>query len=455
MGSRCEEVYVAVGNDPLQSVSTLQWTLQNKPADSLVLLHVQVPIRTIPPMCGKFPGNGLRRSVLDAQEEDEKRKLNDCMVFYLQICSEAKVKAKALIVMRADVRRGIVEMVSELGITKLIMGTSSPGRAKSKKKMKRPGKAGYVLRHATKSCDVSLVCKGKLVAVGDRSVVENEEIGLSVPSQPNIQLDLAATIKTPGNCSDERGFTLNIVGDRRPDERNQSRYDASLDITAATSVVSSDINVAESQKIGADESKKSMEESTATKTLKFLLTEGLEETENARTEVQRETAGCQNAKEAAKESTDKFGDIEAALKDAILGSKVKDEYCKKLSRRLKEVEEEVHAMVDNGRSVATQMAKFSHERHQAIQELHTAEVKLAAMEMENCLILKEKELEIKELQELLHSSSRLETPSSPSTNVEFSECSMEDIIRGFWCIFFILICCVIYHTLSYNKYQVA
>lgn len=86
----------------------------------------------------------------------------------------------------------------------------------------------------------------------------SEEIGLSVPSQPNIQLDLAATIKTPGNCSDERGFTLNIVGDCRPDERNQSRYDASLDITAATSEVSSDINVAESQKIGADESKKSM-----------------------------------------------------------------------------------------------------------------------------------------------------------------------------------------------------
>ncbi|GLJ23554.1 hypothetical protein SUGI_0446230 [Cryptomeria japonica] len=173
MGSKCQEVFVALGKDLLQSVSTLRWTLQNKPAESLVLLHVQHPIRTIPSPFGKIPLNRVCKSVVDAHVEDEKRKLNDCMEFYLQICSQAKVKAKALIVMRADVRRGIVEMVSEQVIRKLIMGTSSAGGAESKRKMQRAGKAGYVLMHAINSCDISIVCKGKLLAVRERSFVDN------------------------------------------------------------------------------------------------------------------------------------------------------------------------------------------------------------------------------------------------------------------------------------------
>ncbi|GLJ23553.1 hypothetical protein SUGI_0446200 [Cryptomeria japonica] len=85
MGSQRQEVYVAVGKDPLRSISTLQWTLNNKSDDSLVLLHVQLPMRTVPSPLGKIPVN--------------------------QICSEAKVKARALIVKKADIRRGIVEIV--------------------------------------------------------------------------------------------------------------------------------------------------------------------------------------------------------------------------------------------------------------------------------------------------------------------------------------------------------
>ncbi|GLJ23556.1 hypothetical protein SUGI_0446270 [Cryptomeria japonica] len=350
----------------------------------------------------KIPVNRVCKSVVDAHEEDEKRKLNDCMAFYLQICSQAKVKAKASIVMRADVRRGIVEMVQ----SRVSGSLSWAHHQQAVIKMKGPGQAGYVLRHAMNSCDVSIASKGKLLALRERSVVDNGH----------------------QTCNQIWPQQLKLRG-------IQPCFDASFDITPAISEASSDIKVPESQQMDGDESQESTEERTATKTHEI-----------ASREMQRETAGRENAKAAAP-SPDKFRAIEAALEDAILGSRVKDGHCQKLSRRLKEVEEELQAMVDNGRTLATQFTKFSNERHQAVQELHTAEEKLTEMEMQNCHILKEKEVEIKQLQELLHSTSRLETPSSPSTNVEFSEDSMEDIVKGFWCIIFILVFCVIYYCI--------
>ncbi|GLJ23557.1 hypothetical protein SUGI_0446280 [Cryptomeria japonica] len=429
MGSQSQEVYVAVGKDLLQSVSTLQWTLHNKPADCLVLLHVQHPIRTIPSPFGKIPVKRVCKCVVDAHVEHENRKLNDCMAFYLQICSQAKVEAKALIVKRADVRRGIVEMVSEQGIRKLIMGTSSAGGAKCRREIKRADKACYVIRHAISSCDISIVCKGKLLVVREGTVVDNEDFGGPLSLQPNIQLDSAVPIEAIGSFSDERGFT--------PDEGNQSGFDASLDLTGTTFELSSDIQ---------------LEQRTDRETQKFLLTELSEVAENARREVKRETVRRKDAKAVDMESPDKFRAIEAALQDAILVSKMKEEYGQELTRRVKEMEEELQAMVDTERSLSTQLRKFSHERHQAIQELHAAEEKITVAGMQNCRILKEKEEEIKELQDLLHS---METPSFPSTNVEFIEYSWEDITRVFWSIIIILIYCIIYHAISYNKYQVA
>ncbi|GLJ23548.1 hypothetical protein SUGI_0446140 [Cryptomeria japonica] len=435
MGSRCEEVYVAVGKDPLETVSILQWALHYKPAESLVLLHVQLPITTILSPFGKIPVNQVCKSVLDAHEEDKRQKINDFMEIYLQICSEAKVQVKALVVKKADICSEIIEMVKELGIRKLIMGTSSAFNSTlyRKSKMQRPGKAGYVLKQACSSCDISVVCKGKLLVVREGSVVDNasEDFGRSFSFQTNFEPDLAASIETPhfGKVSVPRGFTLKVVGDFTPDfpdEVKQSCFEASSEITTAISEHSSDIQLAESRQIYSDETQLSPKELTDTETLKFLLTEALEVAENARRAMQRETVRRNNAEAAAIKSARKFTTIEAALEDAILVSKMKEEYCQELTRRLKEVQEELQAVVDNRRSLATQVAKFSQERDQAVQELHAAEQKLAAMRIQNSRILKQKEEETKQLQDLLHSRSRLETPSSSST-VEFSKYSPEDI----------------------------
>ncbi|XP_059075449.1 U-box domain-containing protein 33-like [Cryptomeria japonica] len=445
MGSRCQEVYVAVGIDILEGAYTLQWTLHNKPADSLILLHVQLPITTIPSLVGNIPVNQVSMSMVNEHKEGEEKKLKDCMELYKQFCSRSKVEARPLIVERADVSRGIVEMVLELGIRKLIMGTSLPGSAKSKKKMQVTGKAGYVLSHAINSCEISIVCKGTLVAAREGSVTDNEDFARSFSLQPKLQPDLAASVKTPGN--------LSAAG-----EENQSRFEASMDITPVISELFSSIQVEENRQIDGDETHNNVQ-----------LREALEVAENARREMHRETVRRQNSEreveketvrrknaerelkkeivrrknaereveketvrrkepEAAEmQSLRKLRASETGLEDAKSVSKMKEENCQELTRRLKEVEEELQAMIDKGISLATQVAEFSHEHDQAVQELEAAEQKLMVVEMQNYHILKEKEEEIKQLQELLHSTSRLETTSSSSNNLEFREYSLEDI----------------------------
>ncbi|GLJ23534.1 hypothetical protein SUGI_0445910 [Cryptomeria japonica] len=120
-----EKICVAVGRDFLESVSALEWALLNRMASSLILLHVQVPIRSIPSPVGKIPVIRVCKDIINAHKEDERKKISECMEFYSEICSNAKVKAEPLIVEKADISKGIVEAVAELGITKLIMGTSS------------------------------------------------------------------------------------------------------------------------------------------------------------------------------------------------------------------------------------------------------------------------------------------------------------------------------------------
>ncbi|GLJ23558.1 hypothetical protein SUGI_0446290 [Cryptomeria japonica] len=367
MGSQCQDVYVALGKDPLQSVSTLQWTLQNKPADSLILLHVQLPITTIPSPFGKIPVNQVCDSVVEAHKEDEKRKINDCMELYLQICSEVKVKARALIVKKPNVCRGIADTVSELGIRKLIMGTSSGGGAKSKKWKMQRGKAGYVLRHTINSCDISIVCKGTLVVAREASALDNEDFGRSFSFQAKFEPEMPASIKTPNlrNFSFAGGFMTKIVGycmSGWAKEVNKSRNH------------SSDVQLAGSQQF---HSHKTEQERTDTETLKLLLKEALDVAENARREVQTETLRRKNAEAAARKSARKFAAIKAALQDAILVSKMKEEYCQELTRRPKEREEEFQAMVKSWKSVATKVAKFSDGGHQAVQVLHAADQKLA------------------------------------------------------------------------------
>ncbi|KAH9303298.1 hypothetical protein KI387_014881 [Taxus chinensis] len=231
-----EKMYVAVGKDLFESVYALKWALDNRLAASVILLHVHVPLRYIPSPMGNIPVNKARKDMLNAHKNDEQEKLNDCMKVYMEICSRVKVKAEPLVVEKAEVSRGIVEVVSELDIRRLIMGTTSAGSAISKKmKMQGPGKAVYVQKHAIRSCEVLIICKGKLVLVRKGLPLHNAQKRTSYKAPLNQSLWKPSSVQSD--------LLLNDPG-----------FEASLDRKTAMGQVSSEFEEIHSQQTESDES---------------------------------------------------------------------------------------------------------------------------------------------------------------------------------------------------------
>ncbi|GLJ23579.1 hypothetical protein SUGI_0446620 [Cryptomeria japonica] len=103
-----EKIYVAVGKDLDQRQKAL-----------IFLLHIRPALRYFPSPIGKIPLNQARKDALEAYRKDEEKEINLCMNKYLDMCTIAKVKAGHLIIEREEVCKGIVEVVSERGITRL------------------------------------------------------------------------------------------------------------------------------------------------------------------------------------------------------------------------------------------------------------------------------------------------------------------------------------------------
>lgn len=155
-----EEVYVAVGKDP----SVLQWALDNvvTAGGSVTLIHVYSQVKSIPTPFGRTPRNKLREEVVNAyvKEKDDKRR--NFMQKYLQMCSDAQVKADTIVIESDEGHKSIVDLISFLHITKLILGMNFGTQSKTLRKLKMTtvqgkGKAEYVKMNAPDFCQVLVV----------------------------------------------------------------------------------------------------------------------------------------------------------------------------------------------------------------------------------------------------------------------------------------------------------
>ncbi|XP_059075466.1 U-box domain-containing protein 33 [Cryptomeria japonica] len=463
-----EKIYVAVGKDLSESASALKWKLQNldkREETLIILLHIRLALRYFPSPMGKIPLNQVSKDVLKAYKKDEEKELDSCMNKYLDMCTRAKVKAECLIIEKEEVSKGIVEVVSERGITKLVMGTSSAGGAISKKmKMQQSGKAYYVQRHAGESCDVSVVCKGKLVLFSEGSpgqytfifasrkskssrsplpdwLWKRNEASIDKPS-PN---DFSRSASSPANF----GSDLNNSNQTPPNfQRDAMAAETEkvddLEITALIDEVCSELEAADRLRIDVDQiydvehepAESRQEANTDAEVLKLQLTKALEAVENANKELQSESVRRKKAEAAAIISIRKYQNLEAAYKDiakekdeAVSRLKLYEQKCQDLTRRRIEVEEEVQKMVEKMTSLRADVDEYSRERQEAMQEVESTRQKLADVEEQNNRILQQRDAEILHLQNCLIRMPPVESPisSSSSNNLEFREYSFDDI----------------------------
>lgn len=171
-GDRQGIVFVAVGKEIKDGKSVLGWALRNvKPLRKVVLTHVHCPDKLIPMgLGGWFPAEKLNKEQLSAYRLTEWKKMEKTLDEYMLVCKVAKVQAEKLVIEMDDIAKGLMELISQTGITQLVMGAASDKKYSKKMKAPKSKIATAIQRDAPNSCRIWFICKSYLVCTREPGV---------------------------------------------------------------------------------------------------------------------------------------------------------------------------------------------------------------------------------------------------------------------------------------------
>ncbi|KAK7246025.1 hypothetical protein RIF29_40882 [Crotalaria pallida] len=155
-------VYVAVGHDGESSMEALLWALEHAVTPSsttLYLIHVFPEFRLIPCPFGKIPRSHVNPEYVNIYLNQEKGKRKVLLQKFLDLCMDSKVKVEMIFVEGDNVSKAIVDLIKNLSIRKLVIGTTKANLRKSVSR-RRNDIADKVLKHAPEICDVKIICEG-------------------------------------------------------------------------------------------------------------------------------------------------------------------------------------------------------------------------------------------------------------------------------------------------------
>ncbi|XBJ09838.1 hypothetical protein VPH35_014833 [Triticum aestivum] len=167
------KIYVAVPEQHKDGRLTLAWALRNlaelAPAAAadvvVVVAHVHVPAQTIPVMGSKFHPSKLRADLVSVYRQNERKKMDNHLDEYTRQCSKMKIKCEKLVVESEDVVKGITELVSLHGASKLVVGAAADKHFSSKMLVPRSKTALEVMHKAHPSCKIWFVCREHLISI--------------------------------------------------------------------------------------------------------------------------------------------------------------------------------------------------------------------------------------------------------------------------------------------------
>nr|GMD73478.1 U-box domain-containing protein 33-like [Ipomoea batatas] len=155
------KVYVAVGKSFEKAVVLLQWACRTFGNSQICILHVHQPSPWIPTPVGRLPASKANAEVVSAFRNEEREVMRKRLYNYLNVCCQFKVKMSIITTEAGEVQKGIVDLVKEHNIRKLVFG-AIPDSTKAKKSSR---KASYVARNAPMFSEILFVYKGKLVFI--------------------------------------------------------------------------------------------------------------------------------------------------------------------------------------------------------------------------------------------------------------------------------------------------
>ncbi|CAD6263645.1 unnamed protein product [Miscanthus lutarioriparius] len=149
-------VHVAVGRSPEKTLGLLRWALRRFGCGRIALLHVHQPSPVIPTLLGKIPAAQATEELVLSHRESEKEEMNKMLHTYLAFCHRAQVQTRLLVTENDQIHYGILSLVDQYRITKLVMGSTPDNYFKLKY-----GKESLMASNAPAFCQIWFVWRGR------------------------------------------------------------------------------------------------------------------------------------------------------------------------------------------------------------------------------------------------------------------------------------------------------
>ncbi|KAL6657274.1 hypothetical protein ACP70R_005054 [Stipagrostis hirtigluma subsp. patula] len=168
-------VHVAVGRSPEKTLGLLRWTLRRFGCGRIALLHVHQPSPLIPTLLGKIPAGQATEELVVSHRKSEKEEMNKILLSYLAFCHRAKVQATLLVTENDQIHDGILALVNQYEITRLVMGSTPDNCFKLKASC---GKESLVVRNAPAFCEIWFVWRGRHIWTREANAATDKNIAL-------------------------------------------------------------------------------------------------------------------------------------------------------------------------------------------------------------------------------------------------------------------------------------
>ncbi|XP_010512486.1 PREDICTED: U-box domain-containing protein 36-like isoform X2 [Camelina sativa] len=151
-----EKIYVAVRERELKSKTALVWAIQNSGCKEFCIVHVHQPIQILVRAMSHYQKLKLHKK--------KKEKVHKNLDKYLHICMQMQVTAEIIYIEKDSVEEGILQLISQRGVRKLVMGAAADKHYSMNMRDLQSKKAIYINREAPATCQIWFTCNGYLIS---------------------------------------------------------------------------------------------------------------------------------------------------------------------------------------------------------------------------------------------------------------------------------------------------
>ncbi|KAL8215929.1 hypothetical protein R6Q57_022766 [Mikania cordata] len=178
------DVFVAVGKHDLDVV---KWAVDHvAPGARVFLVHVFSPVTHIQTPVGKLSRSQLSKEQVQIYINEENNKRRNLLQKYIRLCADAKIAVETMLIESNTTTKAILDLIQVVNITNLVIGTKQTPSLRRLRK--GPSKGEFIKKNAPEFCEVSVICNGKQVTIGQQLKVPGVTPSDTTPSQNGLKV---------------------------------------------------------------------------------------------------------------------------------------------------------------------------------------------------------------------------------------------------------------------------